>query len=111
MKITEVKAVYTGGNIWLFYGKLEDGNYFIVDDDGYVGIFNEDAYEASDEEIDQWDEWCSKHMIKELENREEREQFCMDMLDRLEQYEYGSDNNGGFTQGLIEGYRKWIKED
>ena len=110
MKITEVKAVYTGGNVWLFFGRLDNGNSFIVDDDGWVGIFDEDSEAATDYEYDNWCEWCDKHMIKELEDKKEREQFCMDMLDRLEQYEYGSDNNGGFTQGLIEGYRKWFKE-
>ena len=109
MKIKEVKAVYTGGNIWLFFGRLENGNSFMVDDDGYVGIFDEDAEAATDFDWDNWTAWHDKHMVKEPEGSE-RIQFCSDMLDRLKAYEYGSKNNGGITPNEIEAYREYFKD-
>lgn len=110
MKIKEARAVYTGGNIWLFFGRLEDGNYFIVDDDGWVGIADESAEAATEYGWDEWAEWYNKHMLREPEGKE-REQFCSEMLDRLAEYEYGSDNNGGFTPDLIEAYRRYFREE
>ena len=108
MKIKEVKAVYTGGNIWLFFGRLENGNWFMADDYGSVRIVNADPTADLDESL--MEDWQLQHMVKDLFDRE-RQQFCSDMLDRLEQYEYGSDNNGGITSDEIKAYREYFREE
>lgn len=111
MMIKDVKAIYTGGNIWLFCGSLADGKYFIVDDNGWAGLFDADGYEmCCDSDYDTWEEYYSKHHITDLLGNERR-QFCSDMLDKLTEYEYGSDNNGGMTRNEIEAYREYFKEE
>lgn len=66
-KLWKAHAVYTGGGIWLFYGKLEDGNFFLMDDDGGVAILNADP---SDLDESLYDEWLTTHLIEELEGEE-----------------------------------------
>lgn len=101
--IKEVFANYTGGGIWVFTGKLQDGNHFIADDDGDVLIV--------DAEID-WDEsfypeWQEEHLVEELCDKKAKE-FWKEMLDCLE----NSDENhrDGFGEFEFNCFREWIKE-
>ena len=108
MKITKVNAIYTGGNIWMFCGSLEDGNFFLTDDDGYTLILNADP--NADLEEASFPEWQDAHLVRELEG-DERIQFCDEMLTKLSSYEYGSEENGGITEDEIDGYFQHMKED
>lgn len=102
--IEKVNAVYTGGNIWLFHGQLEDGNYFLTDDFGATLILD-----ANPSNLDEstYQEWQDEHLVRELES-EEREQFCSEMLNILETYPYGSEEKGGIIDSEIDAYKDFM---
>jgi len=100
--ITKAKAVYTGGNIWLFYGSIDDGTYFLVDDDGAVRICNAD-FDDMDETL--MPEWQEEHLVRDIEDEEERMAFCNEMLDQL--WIESADNQGGFCE--FDAYKKWFE--
>lgn len=102
--IKEAFAVYTGGNIWLFYGQLKDGNYFLTDDNGCTQILNADP---SDFDESLYEEWQQEHLVRELEH-EERIKFCNELLDWIFAH---PDNDGGITEQEIEAYRTWFESE
>ena len=81
MKIEFVVPEYTGGGIYCFTGKLDDGNYFLADcpmsaDVYSVRIINADPskYDANDV----WTEdWQAKHFVKDIA---ECKDFIIDMI-------------------------------
>ena len=103
-EIKNVNAVYTGGNIWLFYGQLEDGNYFLTDDFGATLILDTNP---SNLDESTYQEWQDEHLVRELEG-EEREQFCSEMLNILKSYPYGSEEKGGITDSEIDAYKDFM---
>lgn len=103
MKITKANAVYTGGNIWLFYGELEDGNFFLTDDNGCTEILDTDP---SDLDESLYYEWQQEHLVKELDDESKRIDFCNNLCDKL--IEDG--DKGGMTDDEIEHYRKFFAE-
>lgn len=103
--IKRANAIYTGGNIWLFHGLLEDGNHFFTDDYGCTIILNADPSENLDDACDY--NWQHEHLVRELDG-EEREQFCKDMLSLMKTYPYGSEENGGITEAEINGYMDYM---
>lgn len=104
MEIKTAWAVYTGGNIWLFYGSLEDGNFFLTDDNGCTLIINTDP---SDLDESTFPDWQEEHLVRELENNE-RMQFCNVLLDWILEH---PNNDGGMTEQEIEVYRNWFKSE
>lgn len=105
MKIAEVFAVYTGGNIWLFHGKTDDGNYFLTDDNGATLILNDDPARNFDESL--FEEWQQKNLVMELFGYE-RLRFCNDLCNAL--LIADADHRGGISNREIEAYRKYFKE-
>ena len=105
MAIKKADAVYTGGNIWLFYGELEDGNFFLTDDNGCTQILNADP--GADLEEACFAEWQEAHLVRELQH-DERMRFCDELLDWI----YANpDHDGGMTEQEIEVYRTWFRSD
>ena len=104
MKIKKAHAVYTGGNIWLFYGKLKDGNYFLTDDNGCTLILDKNPKNL---DKSTYEDWQMKHLVKELYHKE-RINFCMKLLDYLEAH---PDDCGGMSEYEIDVYRKWFLSD
>jgi len=102
--IKEAYAVYTGGNIWLFYGQLENGNYFLTDDNGWTQILNSNP---SDFDESLYEEWQQEHLVREL-FYEERIKFCNELLDWILAH---PDNDGGITEHEIEVYRTWFESE
>lgn len=102
MKIKTAMAEYTGGNIWLFHGRLEDGNYFLTDDNGSTEILDADP-ENFDESL-YW-EWQEAHMVKMLEGKE-RTAFADLLLDWLAKHPEG---RNGFTDSEINAYRNYFQ--
>jgi len=96
--IKKVNAVYTGGNIWLFYGELTDGNYYLTDDDGYTMILDADP-ENFDESL--YDDWQAKHKVTDLSESESKP-FLLNLLDVLK-----SDKDRYMSDEEIDGYREW----
>ena len=108
MNITEAFALYTGGNIWLFYGSTSDENYFLTDDDGNTLILNDNPSNGYDFFYDEWEEWQNKHLIRELSGKE-RENFCNALCDYL--LTADAEHKGGITGDEIEAYRMWFEEN
>jgi len=102
--IKEAFAVYTGGNIWLFYGQLKNGNYFLTDDYGATRILNADP---SDLDESTYEEWQQEHLVKDLTGKEllEFDDALLDWLITAPQK-----NRGGITDQEIEYYRNYFKE-
>lgn len=103
-EIVQADAVYTGGSIWLFYGKLNDGSYFLTDDDGWTQILDSDP---SDFDVTLYTDWQEEHCILTLHNAE-RIQFCNDLLDWLKE---NPDHCNGMTEEEICVYRTWFESD
>lgn len=89
---------YTGGGIWIFYGKFWDGTYFLTDDYGWTRLLTADP---SDLEVSTFEEWQQEHLIRDLEG-DERKSFLRDLLEYLlAQEEYG------MTETEINFYRNY----
>ena len=104
-KIKYAYAVYTGGGIWLFYGQLENGNYFLTDDYGTTQILDTDP---SDFDESLYEDWQQEHLIKDLEDNE-RIDFGNQLLDWLETAD--SEYRGGIEEREIDYYREYFKEE
>ena len=77
--ITTATAIYTGGGIYIYYGKLTDGNYFRACDDWkWIEICNSDT---STEEADYY-EFYEEHSIDCLTGKE-YEEFWNRMLKKI----------------------------
>lgn len=101
--VVEANAMYTGGNIWVFYGKLLDGNYFITDDNGWTQVLNANPDEDLDEAF--FYEWQQEHLVRELEG-EKRTEFLSQMLDWLLE---NPDYRGGMSEAEVEAYRQYFR--
>lgn len=76
-----VEPIYTGGNIYVFLGKL-DKNYFIASSANFdVRIIDIDPIKESDKENEEiWDcDWQEKHLIEDL-NENQSLQFFENMI-------------------------------
>ena len=96
------EAVYTGGNIWVFYGEASDGNWFLTDDYGYTLILNINPDTDWDECF--YEDWQKEHLIKELEGKE-RTDFADELADLLHK------TDCVISDDEIEGYREYWKEE
>ena len=103
-KIQKAWAVYTGGNIWLFYGKLQDGTYFLTDDYGSTQILDSDP---SDFDVTLYQEWQDEHRLELLES-EKRLSFCDSLCDYLQTA--SKEERGGISSEELDGYREYFKE-
>lgn len=109
----EAYAVYTGGNIWMFYGKVSDGNFsdgnfFLTDDNGATFILNKDPSEDLEEAC--YESWQNKYLVRELMG-EERIEFCNTMFALLKTYRQGDPHRGGIVDTEIEQYIREINSD
>ena len=85
--IKSVEPNYTGGNIYVYTGELNDGTYFMASDDWTdtqnnfynVLIVNEDPNSEENEEDSWFEDWQQSHLVKSLE-AEEAANFFKDML-------------------------------
>lgn len=61
--IKNATAVCSGGGIYIYYGRLGDGTYFMADDAcyEYVGVYNQDPYEHIEESS--YETWQKDHII------------------------------------------------
>lgn len=101
--IKTANAVYTGGNIWLFFGELDDGTCYLVDDNGSVRI-TDAPWDDFDRTL--FDEWQDEHLVRDIEDEDERIEFCDELCDKL--HAIGKLN--GLTHEEIDAYRKWFRE-
>ena len=67
---SNVKSEYTGGNIWVFWGSLGNGKYFMTDS-ANEWIYIVDADPDSAEDLEAWEyDWQQEHIIDEFESDE-----------------------------------------
>ena len=99
MKIKTLEAVYTGGGIWIFWGELEDGHYFLTAHEGWTVILTESP-EDFDESL--YEEWQEAHKVKDLAD-EELISFQKELLEKIEKNDY----NGGALDSYEINYYKW----
>ena len=69
MKFERANACYTGGNIYVYYGKLEDGRYFLADDDGEMMLTETDP-ETCFDDVFYW-EWQTEHGIQVTKDQDD----------------------------------------
>lgn len=75
--IESVEPEYTGGNIYIFVGKLTNGNYFVADGD----MFDVRIVDAPwDWEESQFPDWQESHLVEDL-SAADALQFCKRMLE------------------------------
>ena len=76
MEIKNAYAENTGSYIYVFYGELDDGKYFLTDITETALILD-----ASADNLDEsgWLEWQEEHLVRELTG-EEKNQFCRKLL-------------------------------
>ena len=98
--INEAFAAYTGGGIWIFYGSLTDGTWFLLDNEGWMQILNETP---EDFDVSLWEEWQKKHLIREPKG-DERIALCNEVLDYLASC-IDDVHGGGISKQEIEWYR------
>jgi hypothetical protein len=98
----KVTAVYTGGGIWLFYGKLKTGEYFLTDDYGYTMILD-----TSPENLDEslYNEWQEQHFVRVVGTHAEERAFLHSLIDRLGR-KNPADDDGGITDDELDRYRE-----
>lgn len=98
-----VEAVYTGGNIWLYYGKLASGNYFLTDDNGCTLILNANPGDNFEEACFQ--SWQDAYKVEELD-RFDRKLFIRRMMNVLR-----SKPTGGISEMEINAYERYMLEE
>ena len=98
----KVSAAYTGGGIWLFYGLLHSGEYFLTDDYGDTLLLDESP---EDFDVSLYGDWQKAHTIKELMDSE-RTAFCDKLADRLLRHNE-ADDDGGITDQEVEHYKRY----
>ncbi len=102
-KIESAYAVYTGGGIWLFHGKLTDGNWFLTDDYGCTVILDKDP---SDFDESLYEDWQNEHLIEELED-DKRIAFGDALIEHLRNAD--SNNRGGISDQELDYYENYFK--
>ena len=104
MKPKTVEAIYTGGNIWLFFGRLEDDNWFMADDNGSVRIVNADP--MFDLDVSLMEDWQLEHLVKDLFDRE-RLDFCDGIIAWLR----ANPGKHYMTTEEVTAYEHWFREE
>lgn len=120
---------YTGGNVYVFTGKLKDGNYFIADD-GYfiaddngnvsgfdVRIVNMDPDKVLETDSDGLSstlvddaELQDEHLVKDLDENEAKE-FTLDLLNWITKNEPEGNYNIGELQDELNVLKKSIQRN
>ncbi len=67
--ISKATAIYTGGGIYIYYGQLDNGDYFLRDDESprYCMFLNSDPKDLN---VSLYEEWQTKHKVGEYSGEE-----------------------------------------
>ena len=95
-KIVEANAEYTGGGIYLYYGKFSNGNYLLGDSE-WDCIYECDADPNCEESG--YDEWCNKHCIREFVGKQYKK-YLKEWLKWIQKHE----PKGNYDIGDLERY-------
>lgn len=90
---------YTGGNIYLFFGELTNGNYFLLDGDMYdVRILTEPIDMYNDDCFD--DGWQCERLVRDLNTEKEGPAFTVAVIDWLKE------NYNGYYDSCLDDIRR-----
>ena len=82
-EIKRVETIYTGGNIYVFLGALQNGTFFMAESSCFdVRILNTDPSTVEDEDGENpiwFEEWQQEHLVKDL-SESECPDFFVEML-------------------------------
>ena len=109
MTFEKVEPWYTGGNIYVFYGKLTDGRYFSAESSMFdIRFLNEDPLQPSDDPeyyeyvADDMD-WQQDHLVEDWGGDTKTLDFWKDMLNFcLKTSPEGNYNDGDLKNLLAE---------
>ena len=62
--IKNATAIYTGGNIYIIYGELTDGNYFLTSNDWESTLVLDESPEDLD--VSLYEDWQTEHTVKQV---------------------------------------------
>ena len=111
-RFVSVEPEYTGGGIYLFTGKLTDGNFFMADTANYdVRVLTEDPNEPTgmdalgitERNIDSV-EWQEEHLVKDL-TPDEAVEFFKEMLKWVED----NDPSGNYLGSDMDYFKKELE--
>ena len=79
MNIAYANAECSGGGIYIYFGALDDGNYFLADDSymEYVQFLDTDPSKVFDESL--YPEWQNNHRIGDYSGQKAKD-FLKDVL-------------------------------
>ncbi len=103
MELTEVRAVYTGGNMWLFTAKLNN-NYLFADDCKCVLMVNANPYENFDDVC--YEDWQNSHKVRDLSETEQKSYFNQ-IIEHLLQTPTTDDLRGGITDTELKRFQEF----
>lgn len=97
MKIIDANATYTGGGIYQYTGRFDNGNYFQTwtDYEDYVQELDVDPEENWDDNADE--EWQNEHMVAEHYGTEATE-----ILKEAMRYIIDNKPRGNYSVGEVE---------
>ena len=96
LKILRATAIYSGGNIYLYYAELEDKNWIIGDGYSFI-IVNASPLENADVFDEScYPEWQQTHLVKEISD-DEHQGILNDIIDAI------------FAGKIIEGWGNFSK--
>jgi len=87
LDIIKADYIYTGGNIYLFWGQLSDNTFFLADGDLFdVTIVNADPdlFDTADEI---WQpEWQKEHLVRYADTESEGPAFVIRVIDFIKEH-------------------------
>lgn len=107
MRTIERSAIYTGGGVYVYTGKLTNGNYFLGDSEGSAMFLNAPV---DSDDCFYW-EWQEAHLVKELDELEAEDFIFQILTEILEHGCTGESNyNDADIRRTLEIYRRRIEE-
>lgn len=73
LNILRATAIYSGGNIYLYYAELEDKNWLMGDDYSFIVVDTNPLKNAETFEESSYPEWQQEHLIEEISNDNHQE--------------------------------------
>lgn len=104
-KIVDVTPIYTGGNIYIYWGAFSDGTYFMACDDWFdLRVVDEDPRNTHNGDYFEADypDWQEVHLIKDIPNTQTQD-FYNEMYDWILANE---PSDGNYSLGDMEERKK-----
>lgn len=99
-KVIYATAIYTGGNIYQYYGKFSNGNFFLCFTDWEEYLMELDVDPGENFEESGYEEWQNEHTIRQPEPSESR-RLLVEAFDWI----IGNRPEGNYDPGEIEDAR------